>query len=255
MGYNSAMIPRPPLSLSLSGLSREGPWGEGARSEIAWASSAGFRAIQLDATMPGIRPRELDRSARRDLAAILRRSELTLSGLDLWIPPEHFLSSSLVARAVEAAIQAIGLAAELSTLAGGSSTPVVSVLLPGELPADVLQSLADAALRASAEIADHAAEPRHGPLPLRIGIDPAALLLAGVDVISTTSKAGSNLASARLSDASLAGRTAPLSPAGRLDAPAYAAALSVVAYSRPVVLDLRGVAEQPAAAARALERW
>ena len=249
------MIPRPPLSLSLSGLSRDGPWGEGARSAIVWASSAGFRAIQLDAAMPGIRPRELDRSARRDLAAILRRSELALSGLDLWIPPEHFLSAALVARAVEAATQAFGLAAEISTLVGGSSAPAVSMLLPRELPADVLQSLADAAMRASAEIADHAAEPRPGPVSVGIGIDPAALVLAGIDVVSTVSKAGSRLASARLSDASLAGRTAPLSPAGRVDGSAYAAALSVVAYSRPVVLDLRGVAEQPAAAARALELW
>ena len=38
--------------------------------------------VQLSAAQAGLRPRELDRSARRDLLATLRRRELAVAGID-----------------------------------------------------------------------------------------------------------------------------------------------------------------------------
>src|SRR5690606_31780409 len=38
------------------------------RALIDWARASGFAAVQLNAAAPGIRPRDLDRSGRRDLA-------------------------------------------------------------------------------------------------------------------------------------------------------------------------------------------
>ena len=59
------------------------------RRAISQLSDAGFRAAQLSASQPGLRPRELDQSGRRDLLATLRRREVSASGIDAWIPPEH----------------------------------------------------------------------------------------------------------------------------------------------------------------------
>ena len=76
-----------PLSLSLAGLTpREGVAME-PRAAIEWAAGLGYRAVQLDGAAAGVRARDLDRSGRRDLAALLRRLQLGFSGLDLWIPP------------------------------------------------------------------------------------------------------------------------------------------------------------------------
>jgi hypothetical protein len=44
------------------------PLGDPA-SAFAWLSAAGIRGAQLSATQPGMRPRELGESARRDLRA------------------------------------------------------------------------------------------------------------------------------------------------------------------------------------------
>src|SRR5690606_13026801 len=89
-----------PAALSIAGV-RDDPAlkGAGPRAPIEAAAKAGFRAVALDASAAGLRPRDLDRSARRDLAALLRRLELAFAGLDLWIPPEHFASPEHADRA------------------------------------------------------------------------------------------------------------------------------------------------------------
>jgi sugar phosphate isomerase/epimerase len=260
-----AMLPKPMLSISLAGLSPDAaaPWSGGARAAISWAAASGLRCVQLDATTPGLRPRELDRSARRDLGAFLRRSELSFSGLDLWIPPEHFVDPARVSRAVEATKQAAELAADLSrTLDGGGA--VVSIVLPHELSAEVLASIADHAIRCGAGVADHRLVPAASPQererapersPIGIGLDPAAALTAGHDPAVLAARAGQRLLAARLTDASLVGRVAPGSAGGRLDEMAYIAALSVAEFKRPLVLDLRGIPNQRAAAAAVLARW
>ncbi len=265
--YNLAVFAKPTLSISLAGLNNDpaAPWFGGARAAISWAAAAGFRCIQLDATAPGIRPRELGRSARRDLAAFLRRSELSLSGVDLWIPPEHFMDPTRVSRAVDAANQAAELAGELARWSGGGGG-FVSVVFPSGLAPDISGSLAESAMKCGAELADHrlaasptakgpdgAAVPSH--ISLGTGIDPAAALLAGQDPSILAARAGARLLAARLSDASLVSRVTPGSAGGRLDEMAYLAALSVAGFKRPLVLDLRGVSHQASAAAAVLGRW
>ncbi len=219
--------------------SRDG--GE-ARARIEAAAPVGYRWVQLDAAAPGVRARELSRSARRDLAALLRRCELSLSGLDLWIPEDHFASPEHADRAVAATTQAIALAADLATLTA-SPGRVVSIRLPHATADGVEQSLLDAAQRFDVRIADHALpvrEPASSDSPLGVGVDPAAVMIAEEDPAALTARIGNRLASPRLNDLdSAGGRVTP--GHGRLDIEAYLAAASVAGWNGPLVLDLRGV--------------
>lgn len=256
------MLPTLPLALSLAGLARDAaaPWSrpDGSvdpRAAIAWAAAAGPRAVTLDAALDGLRPRQLDRSARRDLAAILRRAELALVGVDLWIPPEHFADPVRAERALDAAEAALELAADLSPLASTPALrPVVSVTLPETLPVDARTRLAAAAERTGSVLADHRVESHGLPGdPIRPGVDPATVLLAGQDVTAAVTRAGASLACARLSDASPTGRILPGDPSARLDLLAYAVALTTVGHPGPAVIDLRGL--RPADQLRAPALW
>lgn len=259
------MLPRPELSLSLAGLDRDAdaPWADGARAAIAWAASLGLRAVQLDASSApphGVRARDLDRSARRDLAALLRRNQLMLSGVDLWIPSEHFIDPTRSDRAMEATLAAMELAAEVSLLVTGSPPPVLSLTLPELLGSGSRGALIARAEATGTRIADHTPVEREavagqGDAPLAIGVDPGALLLAGLDPVLAVSRAGGMLASARVSDAAASARAAPTTPGARLDLLAYLVALSTVSYTRPLILDLRGVPEQQTQAARISSEW
>jgi len=255
----------PPLSIALCGLLPSAPSGPGPREQIPWARAAGFDAVHLNAAAPGVRPRELDRSARRDLAAIIRREGLDLSGADLWLPPEHLLTPAHADRALAALSAAIELIAELSTLVRGIGTrsprPVLSTLLPPDLSADALDLLASAAERAGIRIADHAVPPREPNSriepALAVGLDPAAALSAGLDPAALVSKLGDRLASARLSDVSRTmggGRVIPGSREGKLDLLAYAVALTTAEFDGHLCLDTRSLSS-PDAPQSALERW
>jgi sugar phosphate isomerase/epimerase len=237
------MLPSIPRSVSIAGLviGALSPWGDSPRLMMEWAARS-FRFIQLDATLAGIRPRELDRSARRDIAAILRRLQLNLSGVDLWIPPAHFVTPAHMDRAIEAVNSAADFAGELATLNAGAR-PVVSLQLHPEVSPAVLESLASAADRSGVRIADHQwPRPELAPTigPVGPGIDPAAIFMAGSDdPAASVSGLGLQIASARLSDVTSAGRTKPGS--GRLDLLKYEIALSTAAYASPLILDLRGL--------------
>ena len=76
-------------------------------------AEVGIPAVQLDATLSGIRPRELSPRTRKDLAALIQRQGLRLAGLDLFIPRSHYLESDRQDRAITAALAAIELAADL----------------------------------------------------------------------------------------------------------------------------------------------
>lgn len=261
-----------PISLAIAGLQLRPGVDAGApdelRATLALARQAGFRAIQLNAAATGLRPRDLDRSARRDLAAALRRAELGFSGLDLWIPPEHFLRGEHMDRAVAAVAAALSLASDLATLAVGVGGPaiaggaapgrVLSVILPKDIQPAALADLAREADAAGVRLADHAWPARPaaaaGPRPA-IGLDPAAALMGGGDPVAGALAAGAALATARLSDATSAGRTAPGAPGGRLDLMAYAVSLQAAGYTAPVVADLRGVRDQPAAVLSVPAAW
>ncbi|MFG0284120.1 MAG: hypothetical protein ACF8R7_06825 [Phycisphaerales bacterium JB039] len=242
-----------PIALSLAGLDRRAgaAWGAGTRSAIAWAARAGWRAVALDATAPDARPRDLDGSARRDLGAHLRRNELAFAGCDLWIPPEHFTRPETMDRAIAAATGACELAGILQTLVGAGDR-VITLTLPAEA-ADARAALRAAAERCGVGVADCRWPAADGAGDM-IGLDPAAILLAGADPVAAAAAHGAEARAARLSDLSTAGRVAPGGSGGRLDVEAYLAALDVAGYRGHAVVDLRGVADQERAAASALDR-
>jgi sugar phosphate isomerase/epimerase len=201
-------------------------------------ASLGIRHVQLSATQPGLRPRELDGSARRDLAATLRRREMNLSGLDLWIPASHFADPAHVDRAVSAAVSSIDLAGDLGRCP-------LSMTLPEEedsAATDAARALLEAAHRIGVPIADH-----HVPISNRdwneflgVGIDPAAWLAAGEEPAQAIHQNSEHLLSARLSDLMTTGMRGPIgSRDGRLDVMSYRVALAIADYRRPVILDVR----------------
>lgn len=257
----SLVFPAPVLSVSLAGLSPEPgrPWSAGPRAAIEWAAACGFRSVQPDATAPGLRPRELDRSARRDVAALLRRLAATCSGLDLLIPAADFADPARAERALAANLGAIELAADLVALgAGGSEAGRVCVSLDPRTAPDSLQSIRDRASTCGVAVADLARpprEPRDAADPIGIGIDPAQLLLAGEDPATAASRAGAALVAGRLSDADTAARVAVGARGGRLDRLAYLVALATAGYRGPMILDLRGLAEQDRVALETLASW
>ncbi|MEM0983261.1 MAG: hypothetical protein AAGI17_04855 [Planctomycetota bacterium] len=242
------MLTTTPLAVSIAGLTGQ-PGTLSAPARLDWAAQLGPRAVALDASLPGMRPRELGESARRDLAAALKRRELDLAGIDLWIPASHFASSENADRAISAVGETLTLAADLVRQLGKSSRPIVSVHLPGS--ESVRESLRAVADRVGATLADHA----WPPIEREFGFDPAAVLGAGGDPIDEAGARSAGIIAARLSDLSAGSRALPGEDGGRVDAGAYQAVLSLAKSIAHAVIDLRGV-EQPTARAKGLiERW
>lgn len=234
------------LSVSLSDVRVEAP----ARAMPAWVREQGFRWVHLNAAVPGFRPRELDGSARRDLAGTLSRAEVRVSGVDLWIPPQHFTDAGQADRAVGAVVAAVEMLGDLKRLRATGGSPVVSVVLP-ESPAEgVASALAAAGEGQGVLVVDHAPA---APPEAWWGSDPAMLLMAGADPSAAVSRRGSHVLSARLSDANAMGRCAVGS--GRLDVLEYAMALSTAGVRGPVVLDVRGLPDAGRGIERARRAW
>ncbi len=216
--------------------------GEGSpRAALSRLSSMGFRYVQLSATQPGMRPRELDRSARRDLLATLRRNELSIAGLDAWIPARHLLDPAHVDRAMTALQQAIELAADLERCPVSLTLPWSQAEASDELK-EIIETLAGDAERFGVQLADHTV-----PLPeqihpgMGVGIDPAAWLSHNLDPAAGVMSAGTRLVSARVCDLLHTGMRGPIGEAseGRLNVLEYKVALSVSGYRRAVVADAR----------------
>jgi sugar phosphate isomerase/epimerase len=254
------------LSLSLCGFTPSAAAGENLREVIPWVRATGFAAVHLNAAAAGIRPRDLDRSARRDLAAIIRREGLDLSGADLWIPPEHFTEASNSDRAVTAVQSCIEYIAEIAGLVRGIGSaahrPVLSIALPPALADSILLEIAAAADRAGVRIADHTVPLREANQRIEpaigIGIDPAALLASGLDPAGQVFALGTRVASARLSDVSRSiggGRIVPGSREGKLDLLGYSVALATSEFAGHIIADLRSLPQPEAAAAGMLETW
>jgi sugar phosphate isomerase/epimerase len=244
------MMPRGELSLSLAGLEDKpaAPWAGGPRRAIEWSANTGYRWVQLDGRV--LRARELSRSARRDLAALMRRLNVGLSGIDLWIRPEYLAKDTVSERAVEAVIGALSLAADLRGLIDRAQA-VVAVSLPAEVDAALIEELGSAAERVGAVLADHA-WPERKDGRIGVGVDPVAIAAAGDDVIRAVSGMAHIPAAARWSAAGSGGRVLPGS--GSLDAVAYDAVLWTRGYTGPRVVDLRDVPEPAAMALDALAR-
>ena len=112
-----------------------GPGAPSMRDAFAWLARAGLRGVQLDATSPETRARDLSASARRDLRATMHRNELICAGLDFLIPPAHYADPTHVSRAFDAIVGAIGLAADLGRVP-------VTAPLPSDVPADIRDAVA-----------------------------------------------------------------------------------------------------------------
>jgi len=248
------MLAMPAPALSLSGLSRDAgaPWAGGPKAALGWADRVGFRRVALDLTAPGIRPRELDRSARRGLGGHLRRVELAVVGCDLVIPEGHFADPAHTDRAVFAAVAAIEFARELSSLC--EAEPVVTVALPME--GEARGTVGAAAEREGVKIAElmgDGAEPRAEGWS-SVALDVAAVLAAGGDASGEIGRLGDDLRQARIADL-IDGIRRPLGArGGRLDAVALAGAIAVCERA-DAVIDLRGMSDQDAGARSALAAW
>jgi sugar phosphate isomerase/epimerase len=232
-------------------------------------AKARFRSVQLDATLAGIRPRDLDARSRKDLAALMMRRGLTLAGLDLFLPRRHYAESENLDRAMTATLAAISLAADLGRVPLSMSLPVTT------MADDSKQALVEAADAHGIRLAIHAEDALDElvkwmeavDLPaLGAGLDPAAALVHSLDPAAVVHGLKRRLAVARLSDASgtsvastdgagAAGLRSGVG-AGDLDIVGYRVALDLApGRAGPVVLDLRGMENPLAAAALAKEAW
>lgn len=245
-------MPMPAQHLSLAILGLDPTRSASARDLIALGARAGYRGVQIDATYPGLRPRELDRSARRDLAALCARSGLVISGVDCFVPARHLLAGEHQDRAMHALIASLELSADLARL-GDSEASVVSCELPADLPSEITDAFEAACDRFDTRLADHATtQPTHA---LHRGVDPAACLEAGTDPATHAASLGERLGSARLSDRDEAARVLPVVEVGRLDLPAYRVALVSAGYERPLVVDLRGVPDAILRCSQVPDAW
>lgn len=224
-----------PLSLSISNISPD------PRESISHAAtlmaSLGQPLIHLDAMLAGIRPRELDRSARRDLASMLKRNGVGATGIDLFLPPQHLAETAHVDRAVGAITSAIELLSELASL-GALESKVLCISLPQKPLASALTAIASAAQERGVTIADFSLPLASDvPASIRRGVDCAQAIGAGQDPASLI--ASSAPGAIRLSDWD-GTRRVPVGK-GRLDTRLTVASASIAAPRVPVVIDLRGI--------------
>ncbi|MCH8004730.1 MAG: hypothetical protein IH888_00705 [Planctomycetes bacterium] len=229
-----------------------GDLGDRPRSALDRLASLGFRSVQLSATQPGLRPRELDRSARRDLRVSLRRLEMVATGLDLWIPAAHFVTPSTSDRAVDAVRAAIELAADLGRCP-------VCLSLPGDDEGHlgpIAGTIIDHAVHRGVMVADHAVRPASTE-PIGVGIDPPAWLAQGEDPVAGVTTFAGRLVSLRLADLLESGMRAPISvpEGGRLDVAAYRKAIASSGYRGPLVIDMRGWPDPWAGLAQTARTW
>lgn len=237
-----------PLELSLSLV--EVPLDVPPRGVASWVREQGVRFVQLNGAAAGFRARELDQSARRDLAGTLSRAEVRLSGIDLWIPPEHFQQAVHADRAVGAVTATAEMLGELKRLRAAVEAPVVSVMLPEQTAEGVAAALSAAGDANGVMVVDHA--PAAGEATAW-GADPASMLMAGRDPAAEVSRRGVRVLAARLSDANAMGRCAV--GAGRLDVLEYAVALTTAGVRGPVVVDVRGLPDTLRGVERARRAW
>jgi hypothetical protein len=99
----------------------------------------------------------LDGAARRALKALLRRIELTPSGVDLWIPSGHFADPARSDRAVAAVSETVELAAELGRVPVSFNLP--SIASEDADLRDVVESMLGHADRHGIDLVDCATPP------------------------------------------------------------------------------------------------
>ena len=243
---------RPQLAATISPLISAHECAD-TREALAWASSVGYRGVQLSATEPGLRPRDLSNSARRDLAATLGRLELTCSGIDFFIPPAHFSDPVHVSRAFEAVEATLEFAATLGRAP-------VTVALGANEQCEIRHAIAAAASRLGVGVhlpvvsLDDAAAIE---LPFAASLDCATVLGAGGKPEELVARLGARLGSVRLVDLWRSGlRGAILEPReSRLDALALRVALEIAGFTASPLVDARQWANPRRGLEQVLQRW
>ncbi len=228
-----------------------GPLSMPARAAMDQCDRLNIRYVQWSANYPGMRPRDLDGSARRDLLASLRRRTLAPAGIDLWIPLDHFTENEHSERAAEALLATIILAEDLGGI------PISTAFPANDSTQHILDVIQSEAHRRGVVIADHNTKATPQSLPaLKIGIDPAAVIACGDNPSSAVVDAGRNCKSARISDLLTSGTRGPIGrPDGQLDVQAYRAALAAIEYDQPVVVDCRGWIDHWNGIRQSLHTW
>lgn len=222
-----------------------GPLGSAAGS-IAEVAEMGIAAVQLDASDATMRPREMSASARRDLAASLRRLGLRASGIDCFVPIERFADASQVERALQAVAGSIALAEALDR------APVCLHIPRQETVASEMRREAD---RRGVALADFTLPCAEGPGA--VGVDPAAMLAAGLDPSAEVVGRSGRLAAARVVDLLRSGVRGPIEQAGasRLDAMAYRLALELAGFRGLPVIDCRQWVDARRGVRETADRW
>lgn len=222
-----------------------GPLGA-ANEAIAEVAAMGLAGVQLDAGDASMRPREMGASARRDLAASLRRLGLRASGIDCFVPVERFADAAQVERAMQAVRGSIALAESLERAP-------VCVHLPAD-PA-VSGELRREAERRGVPLADFTLPPAGAPAV--VGVDPAAMLAAGLDPAAQVAAVAGRVAAARVVDLLRSGMRGPIEQPGasRLDALAYRVALEMAGFRGLPVIDARQWTDARRDALACAERW
>ncbi len=185
---------------------------------------------------------------------MLRRTELELAGIDLWIPPEHYTDPDKSERAMETLQQTVVLATELARLAGGRSRPMVSVTLPAGLPESDRGVINQLGERHGALIGDHAPDGPDsmgsGIAGLVVAVDPASCIMGGVSPEQRVHRCGA----LRLTDANTNGRCIVGSSGGRLDLAGYAGAC-LTSGQRWIITDAWGIEDGERAIDAAVSVW
>lgn len=211
------------------------------RQRIETARALGARAVLLDASLPGVRPRELDRSARRGLCALLRRMELRLDGAELPIPAPHFADPATQDRALAAVAETSAFLAEAAALA--ETTRLLHLAAPDPQAA---------AAAAPHDITLTAPAQPDLPQPYSAALDLGAVVLAGSDPVAAVG-ATPKLGAIRLTDARNGARCAL--GHGDVDVFALHAAAATVAPEASLIIDTTNLPDARAAAEQTLAAW
>ncbi len=236
------------------------PLGLPPRDALAFLSKIGIRGAAISATDRSTRPRELDRSARRDLVACMGRLELHCAAVDCFLPVAHFLDPAEVDRATSAAIGAIELAAEIASLEGRKGLGTVVLPLPASEEA-LFQATADAIAQASqhhgVRVAQPSADPTSVRAPFLVAIDPAQVLASGNDPLSITLAAVGKIGAVRIVDLLRSGNRGPIGEPqeAQLDLHAFVSACRAAGFTEDFVVDMRQWTDPRGGLLATLERW
>lgn len=225
-------------------------------------AEAGLHAVQLSASVPGMRPRELDRRARKDLQAQIARSGLMIAGIDLMIPRDHWLDSQFQDHAVSAMTATLQMAADLGHLTVSTALPVQ------DLPEDIRHHLLSAVDGYQIALAVHAEDQLDALNTwqqqtsidgLQTALDPAGLIAMHMNPTDTLLQHTDRLRLLRLDDfdqllVGAEGGRCPLGK-GELDIQSLKIAAGTVNALRSIVIELRGLREPVTAMHQAVEQW